>query len=255
MKKKLGFGTIVILIIFIMRVCGCTMNNSDLSNNTESEVSLSQRQKDILAEQGLSTEYNELSVSQQRAIVSIEEMLLYAEEKYDTSFSYAGYTAASALEKEHMRAFPTSGDMEADSFTITKTDDGYEDDYINIAANTKFTIYIYEGVKSLAFNTEVKVFTEITETSLLEVPTDDADFDGKVESSMWIFVDGSTFAEQDLSSFKTQFTKFMKEHKLYGMAQIILLKEGNITYPTRYNYTDYFSEDYCVSRETLHINK
>ena len=36
------------------------------------------------------------------------------------------------LEKEHMRAFPTSGDIEVDSFTITRTDDGYEDDFINI---------------------------------------------------------------------------------------------------------------------------
>ena len=88
MKKHFGFGLIVSLLILMMGVCGCTMNNSDLPNNTESEVSLSQRQKDILAEQGLSTEYTELSASQQKAIVAIEEMLVYVEKKYNTSFSY-----------------------------------------------------------------------------------------------------------------------------------------------------------------------
>lgn len=255
MKKRLGFGAIVILIILMIGMCGCNMNNSDLPNNAESKVSLNQRQKDILAEQGLPTDYSELSVSQQRAIVAIEEMLLYVENKYSTSFSYAGYTAQSALEKEHMRAFPTSGDMETDSFTITRTDDGYADDFINTAANTMFASYVCESVKSLAPNTEIKVFTEITETSLLEVPTDVADFDGQVESSLWIFVDGTTFAEQDLSTFKSQFTEFMKEHKLYGMAQVIFLKEGKIAYPTKYNFTDYLSDDHYVSRETLYINK
>ena len=181
-------------------------------------------------------------------------MLCYVEEKYNTSFSYAGYIAASTLEKEHMRAFPTSGDIEVDSFTITRTDDGYEDDFINIITNTKFTSYICESLKSLAPNTEIKVFTEITETFLLEVPTNNADFDGKVESSLWIFVDEATFAEQNLNNFKVRFTTFMKEHELYGITQIVLLREGKIAYLTRYNYTDYLSDDYYVSREMVYIN-
>ena len=95
MKRNVGFGLIVSLIILMMGVCGSTMNNSDLPSNTESKVFLTQRQKDILTEQGLSTEYTELSASQQKAIVAIEEMLSYAEKKYKTSFSYAGYSAQS----------------------------------------------------------------------------------------------------------------------------------------------------------------
>ena len=254
MKKEIDFGAIIFLIILMIGVCGCTMNNSNLPNSTESKVCLSQRQKDILLAQDLPTEYKDLSISQQRAIVAIENMLCYVEEKYNTSFSYAGYIAASTLEKEHMRAFPTSGDIEVDSFTITRTDDGYEDDFINIITNTKFTSYICESLKSLAPNTEIKVFTEITETFLLEVPTNNADFDGKVESSLWIFVDKATFAEQNLNNFKVRFTTFMKEHELYGITQIVLLREGKIAYLTRYNYTDYLSDDYYVSREMVYIN-
>lgn len=255
MKRNVGFGIIVSLIILMMGVCGCTMNNSDLPSNTESEVSLTQRQKDILTEQGLSTEYTELSASQQKAIVAIEEMLSYAEKKYNTSFSYAGYSAQSSLEKEHMRAFPTSGDKETDSFTIAKTDAGYEDDYVNVAANALYVEYVCDGIKAILPNTEIKVFTEITKTSLVELPTVDTDLQGKVESSLWVFIDSATFSEQDLSKFKTDFNEFLTEHQLSGMAQLILLKDGKIAYPTKYNYTDYLSEEHYAARETLYVNK
>lgn len=255
MKRNVGFGIIVSFIILMTRVCGCTMNNSDLPGNAESEASLNQRQKDILAEQGLPTEYKELSVSQQRAIVAIEDMLVYAEKKYSTSFSYAGYSAPSSLEKEHMRAFPTSGDMETDSFTITKTDTGYEDDYVNVAANEIYVAHVYDGIKNILPNTEIKVFAEIIRTSLVEVPTVDTELQGKVESSLWVFVDGVTWGEDDINNFKTEFGDYLAEHQLYGMAQIILLKDGKIAYLTKYNYTDYLSEEYYTVRETLYVNK
>jgi hypothetical protein len=254
MKRNFGFGIIVSLIILMMGVCGCTMNNSDLPSKTESEVSLNQRQKDILAEQGLSTEYTELSASQQKAIIAIESMLSYAEEKYNTSFSYAGYSAQSSLENEHMRAFPTSGDKETDSFTITKTDKGYEDDYVNVATNAIFVSYVYDGIKTILPNTEIKIFAEITKTSLVEVPTADTDFQGKVESSLWVFIDSATFTGQDLSAFKADLNEYLTEHQLYGMVQLILLKDGKIAYPTKYNYTDYLSEEHYVERETLYVN-
>ena len=255
MKRRVGFGIIVSLLILMIGVCGCTMNNSDLPSNTESEVSLNQRQKDILTEQGLSTEYTELSASQQKAIVAIEEMLVYVEKKYNTSFSYAGYSAQSSLEKEHMRAFPTSGDKETDSFTITKTDAGYEDDYINVAANAIYVAYVSDGIKTILPDTEIKVFAEITKTSLVEVPTVDTDLQGKVESSLWIFIDGANFSEQDLTEFKANFNDYLTEHQLYGMAQLVLLKDGKIAYPTKYNYTDYLSEEHYAVRETLYVNK
>lgn len=255
MKNKFRIGMIVGFIFLMIGVCGCLMNHPNLSKNTKPEVSLSERQKRILAENGLPIEYDELRISQRSAIMAIEEMLCYVEEKYDTSFSYAGYIAASPLEKEHMLAFPTSGSKMSDTFTITKNGDTYEDDYINVAINAEFTSYIYENVQSFAPDTEFKVFSKITKTSFLEVPASPPDFDGKVESSLLIFIDGSTFKEEDLGSFKAQFTGFMREHKLYGMAQMILLKEGQIAYPTKYNYADYLSEEHYVSRETLYIKK
>ncbi len=255
MKLKKCFGIVAITIILMMGECGCTMNNSDLPSYSVSEFTLNERQKNILSEQGLPTNVDELTDSQQKAIVAIESMLQYAEEKYNSSFSYAGYTAASTLEKEHMRAYPSSGDKQTESFTITKTSTGYKDDYISIAANNSFNAYVGECITSLLNGTEAKVFSEITKTSLLEVPTDYTNFDGNVESSIWIFIDGASFDVNQMEQFKEDFNNTMREHNLFCTAQIILLNEGKIVYPTRYNYTDYLSEENYVSRETVYVKK
>lgn len=254
MKRNVGLGIIVSLLFLTLGVCGCAGNNSDLPGNTESVVSLNQRQKDILAEQGLSTEYTELLTSQKMAIIAIEEMLSYAEEKYNTSFSYAGYGAPSFLEREYMRAYPTSGDKETDCFTITKTDTGYVDDYINVAANAVFVSYVCDGIKTILPDTEVKVYAEITKTSLDEVPTADTELQGKIESSLMVFIDGADLSEQDFRDFKTDFNEYLTGHQLYGTAQLILLKADQLVYLTKYNYTDYLSEEYYTLRETLYVN-
>lgn len=254
MKGKKYFGIMLFFSILMIGVYGCAMNKANLSNKMKSNVLLSERQKVILSEQGLSTRYEDLSITQKQAIVSIEEMLSYVEDKYGKSFSYAGYVAKGPLEEEHMRAYPADGYMQTDSFTIIKKETGYEDDYINIAINVDFADYVNECIQPLVKNVETKVFCEITKTSLSEIPMDFSVFDGNVESSLWVFLDSTDF-EEDFESFKIRFSDVMNEHKLYGMAQIIFLKEGKMDYITRYNYTDYLSEEYYTNRGMVYINK
>ncbi len=255
MKKKSVIWLMIALIILVIGVCGCMRNHSDVPNKNDPEVTLSERQKEILTEQGLPTEYEALAPHQQRAIVAIEEMLSYAEEKYDMAFSYAGYTEKGPMEKEHMRAYPTSGHMEVDSFTITKTENGYEDDFISVAAAPCFTEYLTGKLQAFLPDTEIRVYGDITKTSLQEIPTANTDFDGKVSSSLCVFVDGATCTEETFATFKAQYADFMKEHQLYGMTEVVLLKEGKIVYLSKYNYTDYLSEDSCQSRDTVSVQK
>lgn len=68
------------------------------------------------------------------------------------------------------------------------------------------------------------VFAEIAKTTLDEVPTADTGFQGKIESSMWVFIDDAHFTEQDLNCFKEEFRDYLTEQKLYGIVQFILLK-------------------------------
>lgn len=255
MKRKISYGILIGIISLMIGACGCKMQNSEVQSKAEMDVTLNQRQKDILREQGLSTEYTNLSISQQKAIVSIEKMLCYADKKYRKSFSYAGYVAQNPLETEHMYAFPTEGDKEMECFTITKTEDGYEDNYLNVAANTMFISYVSEGIKDILPGTKMKIFTEITKTTLTEVPTKDTDFSGKIESCLWIFMDGEMMEQQELVFFKEELHEYLAEHELYGMVQLILLHEGEIPYLTKYNYTDYLSDERYIVREIWYVEK
>ncbi len=58
------------------------MNNTNNQNGNQSDVLLNERQKEILVARGLPTEYDELTSSQKKVIVAIEEMLVHAENKY-----------------------------------------------------------------------------------------------------------------------------------------------------------------------------
>ncbi len=253
--RKKRFLIIFLVIILMIGVSGCNMNSLNLPENKNDEVVLNDRQKSILAENGLSTNYEELLPSQKLAIVAIEKMLVYAEEKYNMSFSYAGYILPSALDKEQTIAFPTDGDKESECFTITNTGDGYEDNFLSVVANSLFEDYISKGIKSFESETEIKVFAKITKTYLDDIPTSNTDFAGKIESSLCIFVDNATFKSGDLNNFINNFNEYMNDKKLYGIAQIILLKEGKIVYLTSYNYTDYLSKEHYISRETIYIQR
>ena len=82
--KKIKVMSIVVVFNIMIGVCGCSMVNVELtgdtkstsnvksSASTKSNVILNERQKSILAEEGLSTDYNELTWTQKEAIVAIE---------------------------------------------------------------------------------------------------------------------------------------------------------------------------------------
>ncbi len=255
MKKRQILCLITVVMILMIGVCGCKMRQSDLPNQPQHDVTLSERQKEILAAQGLPTDYAQLPAHQQSAIVAIEEMLRYAEEKYGVPFSYAGYVAAGPMEKEHLRAYPSSGHMAVDSFTITKTESGYADDFLCAAATPYVAAYVGRQLSPLLPESEVKVYAEITDTTLTAIPTEETDFAGKVSGSLWVFVDGTTCSQDELETFKAQMVDTLQTKELYLGVRLVRLKADQNLYLTEYNYTDYLSPDYYDSSETIYIRK
>ena len=231
------------------------MEHSNIVSSTQEQVVLNERQKNILKEEGLPTDYEKLTPTQKMAIVSMEEMLQYADEKYGKTFCYAGYVAAGAVDDEHTIAYPSDGDELKERFTITKTESGYEDNYINIVANEDFFKYLSNNIEPFLNGAEAKILGTITKTSLNKVPDDLTEFDGNVESSTMIFIDGKTFDENNVKEFETAVTDFMNEHKLYSTVQVIVLKEGNLQGITEDNYTDYLSKTYYTIRDEFYIKK
>ena len=252
---KRNITKILVLIVLTLVVCGCSKKDSSSPVNNKTNVALTQRQKDILREVDLPTDYQELSLSQQNAINSIEDMLSYAENKYKIPFSYARYSQFDVLEGEHMRAYPTSGDKETDSFTITKIEKGYTDDYLQIAIREPYIQMLSKNIRNIIPKTEFRVYADITNTSLEKIPVNNEDYNGNVSCSMCVFIDDITLQDKNIDEFEEEFYNFLYKNQLYCMAQVIVLKEDGIKYITKYNYTEYLKNDENKTRDIMYVNK
>ena len=110
MKKGETLKRLVIFIwlaVFTVLCVGCTHPTAqpDDQNEEEIELVLTQRQKDILASEGLPTEWSELTARQQRGIIAIERYMSYLDETYDDSFTFTGYYPLDIdNSREHLKA-------------------------------------------------------------------------------------------------------------------------------------------------------
>ncbi len=107
MKNKLLVMKKILLLFLVLLLCACKENTS---SDVKDGIVLNERQKSILEKKGLSTEYEDLTYSQQQAIVSIEELLQVLETKYGEEFSYDSYREKSILENEYLIAYPSGGE-------------------------------------------------------------------------------------------------------------------------------------------------
>lgn len=269
MNKLLIAGFLVLLVI---GVCGCDTKESDQSlkdsqeiqqeqtkepeiqlndKTKEPEIQLNDRQKRILAEKGLPDSYEQLSYNQKKAIVSIEEMLQYAEGKYQMAFCYAGYGSDDPVYGECLHAYPEGMDMKYDSFLIWRTDTGYEDTYMNMVVAEPLEEYLGTLVQDLHEGTDIKIFVN-AQTALEKLPDQPEQFDGAVDGSWVIFVD-SNYPVEKVKELGEQIASRLQVHRIYGDLQVVGLTEGTLPYVTRYNFSDYFDEAYCTARESIYI--
>ena len=243
MRKLISLGIIVIIGI---GVCACNIKeNTDNAKN--SELVLNERQKEILEEAGLSTNPEELTYSQKKSIVAIEEMLTAVEKKYNRSFSYDGYVQKGPLEYEHLIAYPSDGDPQTDSFEVRKVEGEngteYEDDY---------TEYVEELIVSSLDNEHIKVFADIYTTELSAIPTDKKEYNEKVSSWKGVFIYCSNSDEMSRDTEIIQ--QLLENENLRYDCDIIFLKEDVIDKLTEYNYTEYLTSDCYVKKEKIRID-
>lgn len=242
------------LLLLLMAVGGCAVNKNDHAETAGAVVNgsqeLSQRQKEILEEQGLSADANELTAWQLRSITAIEDMLLYLEEKYDRSFDYVGYIPAGNLEKETLRACLSGVGPQTDSFDVTKTENGYEDNYLNIAIRDDYAAYVEEIMISSLNHDRLKVFADIYTTELTGVPDHRADYDGNVSSWKVIFI---YLPGAEMESCCEVIRQVLETKRLEYDCDVIFLSEDVIDEITAYNYSDYLSSDYSIGRYTIKV--
>ena len=254
-KKIMIIGTVLIIGIMICS-CGMKKNNSDESKDitlkSKPEIVLNERQKEILEEVGLPTEAEKLDSSQQEAIIAIDEMLTAVEKKYNRSFSYSGYVEQGPLESEHLMAYPSDGNPRTDSFEVRKTDNGYEDDYMNVAIRDDYAKYVEEIITSNLHNEHIRVFTEIYTTELTSVPENKQDYKGKVSSWKAVFL--YLTDNDEIPKYVQSIQEILKNENLKYDCEVIFLKEDVIDKLTEYNYEDYLSSDYYVQKEAVEVD-
>ena len=254
-KKIMIIGTVLIIGIMICS-CGMKKNNSDESKDitlkSKPEIVLNERQKEILEEVGLPTDAEKLDSSQQEAIIAIEEMITAVEKKYNRSFSYSGYVEQGLLESEHLMAYPSDGNPRTDSFEVRKTDNGYEDDYMNVAIRDDYAKYVEEIITSNLHNEHIRVFTEIYTTELTSVPENKQDYKGKVSSWKAVFL--YLTDNDEIPKYVQSIQEILKNENLKYDCEVIFLKEDVIDKLTEYNYEDYLSSDYYVQKEAVEVD-
>ena len=256
MIKKIIYVFVVVAIIsgIFGAIMMCNILETTPANTTKEETVLTDRQKDILKEKGLPTDFNELTYSQQNAIIEIEEMLSYLEDKYDTEFLYGGYTPKQYMDEKTLYAYPKGGDSYFDIITVTEGEDGYEDTYMEMMIEDSYSEYIYSYLKELRPETEMRVYADVGETTLEEIPEDYTEFDGRVGSFTLVYLDSTNFNESELEGFKEEVHALMEEHGIYGRIRIILMREDKIQFLTKYNNTDYISSEHYIEDISTYLN-
>ena len=265
-RKKFVLG---IILVSLLGVCGCNMiekNNDSKAedkNNTETkekkynleDVVLNERQKEILTERDLSTNYEELNYTQKRAIVAIEEALLYLENKYNTSFKYVGYIAPGPLDKEKVIAAPKNGTNSIYSFDVIKTEEGYSDDYMLILQRESYEEYLKNKVIKEEGINDIRVFSELSKTELTQIPEELDYYEGNVSSSNCIFIYDSRINVDNATSYIERIENLLNEKKLYGSTRIVLLKDNKIEEINDDNFDEYFEDEFILKQKIILVSR
>lgn len=244
MKKKAYLKralTVFLISICIMDMTGCGLSaRGTASGDTgageeygnrdreDEQVSteLTQRQKELLEEMGLPTDYDKLTDTQKNAITSIEALLAYLEDKYQQEFCYLSYAEAGALEEEHLEAYPASG-TPADVVTVYRTYENgeynYEDDYGKLGVKSLYENRVREFAVQTFPDAGIKVFSDIknpgdtdgqsvTEENVLQT----------VYAVTYIFISESVCTEDQFHDFAEECAQWLSSQCQGVAAQICL---------------------------------
>lgn len=250
------------MISLLCCICLCSCNAaiskptpSNVKNTTTQKeddlTNLTDRQKKILEQMELPTEYEQLNYTQQHAIKRIEIMLRYLEEKYEMEFSYAGYVPAGAMESEHLTAYPTAdgtGDG-ANFITVKPYGETFKDNYSDKEIREYYEGLVTSFVREYFNSEQTKVIVYGFSTSLKQINeiSDDC-FRYKISTSTLVFVSDAICDEMQMRDFAKAMKLWFEKHEIISDSRVSLIRENNVGNITRENIADYYSN------KTLNLN-
>lgn len=254
----------MISILCCLCLCGCNAEISKpaLSNDqyttTQKEddfTNLTDRQKQILEQMELPTDYEQLNYTQQHAIKRIEIMLSYLEEKYEMEFAYAGYVPAGAMESEHLTAYPTAdGTGDGKNFvTVKPYGETFKDNYSDKEIREYYESLVSDFIRN-HFQSEKAVFIDYRfSTSLNDISeVTDEKFHYHASTETLIFVSDTICDEAQIKTFAEALKLWFEEHEIVSNSRVTL-DHGDVTLVSRDNFSDYYNKTKAVENGDYQI--
>lgn len=247
MNTKRRVYILFLIAIVMVGICGCKINlTPNYEPPTEKEVILNEKQKKILSQQGLPTEYDKLGEYQQDTIAAIGELLKYLEDKYGVEFEYLTYVPGGILEREQLLAYPLGGDKTFDIVTAERYGGEITDDYVAVIMRYVLDKEIKDFVGKSFVMKDFKVFTETPHSDLDSLPVEISDLSGNFYGVCDIFIDSGNVKEAKFDKFVNKYIRWIKKNRYHGMYNLVFLKEGKIETITKKNYGNYYARKKCL---------
>ncbi len=212
---------------------------------------LNERQRSILREQGLPTEYESLTVIQKSAIEAIEDMLSYLEQKYSISVQYDSYVSSAGGETEHLVASSDAGLItvyrrwENDRFV-------YEDDYLSLTSVPLYEKALDDFLSAKLGEENVRIFSQLSDT---ESGADEGNILGKTAANSIIFVSGDfkdgAFREL-VEAYGAWLTERSNGHA--SVSHFVLVSREELTQTFAFNYEQRYLTLDPIEKITCDIN-
>lgn len=197
MKRK--YIALLMLMVFFATIstgCATSMDFSGQEETMHMDKELTQRQISILEEMGLPTDYEKLNIGQQSAIHAIEDLLTHLENTYKEEFGYLGYVADGGVDREHLIAYPLSGNK-TDKVTLYRwIEDGkflFQDNYTAVKARPLYKnaidTFLKEYVEPAHMHTFCKVYNTKGDVTEENAPRN-------ASATVYLFVDGDYVSEE-----------------------------------------------------------
>lgn len=218
----------LIIAVLLFTLTGCDRLLSALLPTEESSVpetqayTLTERQRGILAENGLPTSYEELSLMQKSAIAAIEDMLCYLEQQYEDRFTYAGYVADSPVEQEHLlalsEAYPNCGPV-----TVYRSyADGafsYRDNYSTLAAKLLYEQALNDWIAQSIPDSEFIVFSDV---SSADASLQKDGILSQASAASYVLIAEDACTEEELKALVDAFGPWIREQSRKTQANVTL---------------------------------
>lgn len=259
MRNFFCLSIAVMSTILCCYLCGCSVSdtsgrNSDGSENVSEAATadrsvLTERQKQILAEESLPTDIDELSASQKRGIMNIENAFLYLDEKYKgVEFEFISHYAAGIMGHEKTDFVPKGYDRDdsRNIVTVEKDRDGnYSDKYILVAVREPMEKVVTEYVEAYFGKGNVKVYVH---PYLADMEYDDEINENvvkdKVKSTAVLFVPNEVCTDTQLDTFSDTYKNDGHDFECEFRATIIRKEDfDSLTFK---NCGDMYDNDHII---------